>query len=186
MIERRSEGPSKVGESRGEFFDGDRARRYSVGGVPLGECLVSVEGEPPTGEYVEPYDARLLDLEEGVLIGLDVEFFDRTLTTVSSSGDSADWRPCGRSKMWRVDLSEVTARLSAEEENAKEKTMARSMPRLNSAIIAPSMDQIRMMVPVRLAVARSCSSVLTAMDWIAESCAGMIFVFLSTRSMTMT
>lgn len=62
--------------------------------------------------------------------------------TPSSEYEDGDWlrrdnvRGCGRSKICNVDLSDVTAKYVFEGEMAREKIMAWSTPRRNSAIFA--------------------------------------------------
>lgn len=89
--------------------------------------------------------------------------------------------------MWRVDLSEVRAKVEAEGEKAREKMAAWSTPRRNSAILVhDGKDQRRMRVPCSLAVAMTSSVRLMAMARRGESCAGMMLMFAVVRSNSLT
>lgn len=76
------------------------------------------------------------------------------------AGDSLreDWgRGCGRSKMWRVDLSDVTARSLLLGDIAIEKTRAWSTPRRSSPVRAQfPVEKVRTNVPFKFCYLRYC------------------------------
>ena len=93
----------------------------------------------------------------------------------------------GRSKMWRVDLSEVTATMLELGEMAMLKMKAGSTPRRSSAILLQfEVENTRIRVPVSLAVAKYCPSLLRSIARRAEACAGMMLTFPEPSSTSWT
>ena len=87
------------------------------------------------------------------------------------------------SKMWMVDLSDVTAIWSPDGEKAMEKIFAVSMPLLNCVMEAScSVDQSLMSVPFSPAVARTDSSWFMANMRSCASCAGRMLIRFVARS----
>lgn len=124
----------------------------------------SVAGVETRGDWER---LRLL----GALMGLVEDFLEE-----DGGGRPGSWV---RSKTWRVDLSDVTARRDVSGDIAMLKMKAGSTPRRSSASLAQfCVEKTRMRVPVSEAEARRVPSGERSRARRAEACAGMMLTLL--------